>query len=83
MSTFNLYFQSAVKVKWAPDNLDGYLNFYSVSGDGRVTHWSLVKTSLWASDIQEITLSAELHNNGEQPASQSRLLGESLEVRSR
>ena len=24
------------QVKWAKDNLDGYLNFYSVSGDGRV-----------------------------------------------
>ena len=24
------------KVKWATDNLDGYLNFYSVSGDGRL-----------------------------------------------
>ena len=25
----------ALQVKWATDNLDGYLNFYSVSGDGR------------------------------------------------
>ena len=25
-----------LKVKWATDNLDGYLNFYSVSGDGRL-----------------------------------------------
>ena len=25
------------------DDLDNYLNFYSVSGDGRVTNWSLVK----------------------------------------
>ena len=35
------------QVKWAPDNLDGYLNFYSVSGDGRVTNWTIVKTALW------------------------------------
>ena len=25
------------QIKWAKDNLDGYLNFYSISGDGRVT----------------------------------------------
>ena len=25
-----------LQVRWAKDNLDGYLNFYSVSGDGRV-----------------------------------------------
>jgi dynein intermediate chain 1 len=24
------------QVRWGKDNLDGYLNFYSVSGDGRV-----------------------------------------------
>ena len=30
---------SSVQVKWSKDNLDGYLNFYSVSGDGRVTNW--------------------------------------------
>ena len=23
-----------IKVRWTKDNLDGYLNFYSVSGDG-------------------------------------------------
>ena len=32
-----------LKVKWAPDNDDGYLNFHSVSGDGRVSNWTLVK----------------------------------------
>jgi len=38
------------QVRWAKDNLDGYLNFYSCSGDGRVTNWTIVKTSLWHSD---------------------------------
>ena len=38
------------QVKWAKDNLDGYLNFYSVSGDGRVTNWTIVKTALWYTD---------------------------------
>ena len=48
------------KVKWAPDNLDGYLNFFSVSADGRVTNWTIVKTKLWYSDILEIPFNKEL-----------------------
>ena len=35
-----------LQVKWGPDDLDNYLNFYSVSGDGRVTNWTLVKTAI-------------------------------------
>ena len=49
-------------MKWAEDNLDGYLNFYSVSGDGRVTNWTIVKTALWYSDIMLITFSKNLEN---------------------
>lgn len=49
-------------MKWADDNLDGYLNFYSVSGDGRVTNWTIVKTALWYSDIMLITFSKNLEN---------------------
>ncbi len=50
------------QVKWAKDNLDGYLNFYSVSGDGRVTNWTIVKTALWYTDIMSITFSKHLEN---------------------
>ena len=32
-------------LRWVQDNLDGYLNFYSVAGDGRVTNWTIVKVS--------------------------------------
>ena len=42
--------------------MDGYLNFYSVSGDGRVTNWTIVKTALWHSDIMLITFSKNLEN---------------------
>ena len=38
------------QVCWGPDNLDGYLNFYSVSGDGLVNNWTLVKTALWCTE---------------------------------
>ena len=34
------------QVKWVADNLDGYLNFYSVAGDGRVTNWTIVKVTI-------------------------------------
>ena len=33
------------QVKWVRDNLDGYLNFYSIAGDGRITNWTLVKVT--------------------------------------
>ncbi len=55
----------AWQVKWARDNLDGYLNFYSVSGDGRVTNWTIVKTALWFTDIMSITFSKHLENFSE------------------
>jgi len=70
-----------LKVKWAPDNLDGYLNFYSVSGDGRVTSWTIVKTVinllfaikpfalitqvLWFTDVMNIAFSRPLENFSE------------------
>ena len=31
------------QVRWVKDNLDGYLNFYSIAGDGRITNWTIVK----------------------------------------
>lgn len=54
------------QVKWAKDNLDGYLNFYSVSGDGRVTNWTIVKTALWFTDTLNISFSKCLQNFSEE-----------------
>lgn len=54
------------QVQWAKDNLDGYLNFYSVSGDGRVTNWTIVKTALWFTDTLNISFSKALHNFSEE-----------------
>ena len=51
-----------VQVHWAKDNLDGYMNFYSCSGDGRVTNWTIVKTSLWFSDLLVVSFTKELQN---------------------
>ena len=50
------------QVKWASDNLDNYLNFYSVSGDGRVTNWTLVKSALWFNDKLLINFCKNLEN---------------------
>ena len=56
---FHLLFS---QVKWAPDNLDGYLNFFSISADGRVTNWTIVKSKLWSNDILEIPFCKPLAN---------------------
>ena len=48
--------------------MDGYLNFYSVSGDGRVTNWTIVKTSLWNTDILNITFTKQLNNFNQEDA---------------
>ena len=50
------------QVNWAKDNLDGYMNFYSCSGDGRVTNWTIVKTSLWFSDLLVVNFNKQLKN---------------------
>ena len=57
--------KSLNQVKWVRDNLDGYLNFYSVSGDGRVTNWTLVKNCLWHSDQLTISFAKQLTNLAE------------------
>ena len=56
----NLNVQS--KVKWVLDDLDNYLNFYSVSGDGRVTNWTLVKSALLYYDKMFINFTKYLEN---------------------
>ena len=52
--------------KWTRDDLDGYLNFLSVSSDGRVTHWTLVKTCLSVTEILRLSSSKTLLNCGEE-----------------
>ena len=64
-----LLFLCNFQVKWAPDNLDGYLNFYSVSGDGRVSNWTIVKTALWTNDTLLINFCKTLNNLGEESVS--------------
>ena len=53
------------QIKWAKDNLDGYLNFYSISGDGRVTNWTLLKTSMWFKDELKVSFNKSLSSSKE------------------
>ncbi|CAF0920781.1 unnamed protein product [Rotaria sordida] len=51
------------QVCWQKDDLDNNLNFYSVSSDGRVVCWTIVKNDLMYTDVVQLKL--------EKPASQS------------
>ena len=51
------------QVMWANDNLDGYLNFNSISGDGRITNWTIVKSSLWFKDELQLYFKKQLKNS--------------------
>lgn len=39
------------QVKWQKDDLDNNMNFFSVSSDGRITQWTIVKSELRYTDI--------------------------------
>ncbi|NXU47338.1 DNAI1 protein, partial [Turnix velox] len=45
------------QVKWQKDDMDNNLNFFSVSSDGRIVSWTLVKNELVHTDV--IKLSAK------------------------
>ena len=63
-------------MKWAGDDIDGYLNFYATSGDGRVSNWTLIKTTLRCSDILNIEFTKKLNNFTEE--TKNLLRGESF-----
>eukprot|EP00918_Siedleckia_nematoides_P049891 GHVU01109260.1.p1 GENE.GHVU01109260.1~~GHVU01109260.1.p1 ORF type:complete len:711 (+),score=130.97 GHVU01109260.1:17-2149(+) len=44
------------QVRWQKDDLDNNLNFYSVSSDGRVVSWTIVKNELHYTDIIKLRL---------------------------
>ena len=49
-------------MKWADDSIEGYLNFYSASGDGRVTNWTIIKTALTFADAMNVPFCRRLEN---------------------
>jgi len=44
------------EVRWQKDDLDGNLNFYSVSSDGRVVLWTIIKSELHYSDVIQLRM---------------------------
>uniref|UniRef100_A0A667Y3T0 Dynein axonemal intermediate chain 1 n=1 Tax=Myripristis murdjan TaxID=586833 RepID=A0A667Y3T0_9TELE len=49
------------QVRWQNDDMDGNHNFYSVSSDGRVVSWTLVKNELVSTDIIKLTMEGVPH----------------------
>jgi len=44
------------QVRWQKDDLDNNLNFFSISSDGRVVSWTLVKDELYYTDVIRLSL---------------------------
>ncbi|KFU86753.1 Dynein intermediate chain 1, axonemal, partial [Chaetura pelagica] len=44
------------QVKWQKDDMDNHLNFFSVSSDGRIVSWTLVKNELVHTDIIKLSV---------------------------
>uniref|UniRef100_A0A3Q2X687 Dynein axonemal intermediate chain 1 n=1 Tax=Haplochromis burtoni TaxID=8153 RepID=A0A3Q2X687_HAPBU len=53
------------QVRWQSDDMDNNHNFYSVSSDGRVVSWTLVKNELVFTDIIRLTLSGAVSEGTE------------------
>ncbi|XP_043933769.1 dynein axonemal intermediate chain 1 [Protopterus annectens] len=44
------------QVKWQKDDMDNNLNFFSISSDGRIVSWTLVKNELVYTDIIKLSI---------------------------
>nr|XP_034326682.1 dynein intermediate chain 2, ciliary isoform X4 [Crassostrea gigas] len=44
------------QVRWQKDDLENNHNFYSVSSDGRIVHWTIIKNELLFEDVITLTL---------------------------
>ncbi|NXD84116.1 DNAI1 protein, partial [Halcyon senegalensis] len=44
------------QVKWQKDDLDNNLNFFSVSSDGRIVSWTLIKNELVHTDVIKLSV---------------------------
>ena len=47
------------QVKWNEDVLSKNLNFYSISSDGRVTNWTLMKNKLEAEEVIKLKMTID------------------------
>ncbi|CAH8517153.1 unnamed protein product [Heterobilharzia americana] len=53
------------EVRWQPHDLDGNLNFFSISADGRVTSWTLIKNDMGQFDAVILKMIANSADNTE------------------
>lgn len=53
------------QVKWQKDDLDKNLNFFSVSSDGRVVSWTLIKNELVHTDVIRLSVEESVENGVE------------------
>ncbi|XP_056408243.1 dynein axonemal intermediate chain 1 [Hyla sarda] len=53
------------QVKWQKDDLDKNLNFFSVSSDGRVVSWTLIKNELVHTDVIRLSVERSTQDNVE------------------
>lgn len=53
------------QVKWQKDDLDKNLNFFSVSSDGRVVSWTLIKNELVHTDVIRLSAGEPAENGVE------------------
>ncbi|XP_051498697.1 dynein axonemal intermediate chain 1 [Apus apus] len=44
------------QVKWQKDDMDNHLNFFSISSDGRIVSWTLVKNELVHTDVIKLSV---------------------------
>ncbi|XP_067847258.1 dynein, axonemal, intermediate chain 1, paralog 2 [Heptranchias perlo] len=44
------------QVKWQKDDLDNNMNFFSISSDGRIVSWALVKDEIVHTDVIKLTM---------------------------
>ena len=47
------------QVSWQKNDMDGNINFYSISGDGRVVTWKLVKNELQYQDALKLKTTSD------------------------
>ncbi|XP_050402811.1 dynein intermediate chain 2, ciliary isoform X2 [Patella vulgata] len=44
------------QVRWQKDDSDNNMNFYSISSDGRIVHWTIVKNEMIYQDVIKLTI---------------------------
>mmetsp|Transcript_17419 Transcript_17419/g.31401 ORF Transcript_17419/g.31401 Transcript_17419/m.31401 type:complete len:668 (+) Transcript_17419:74-2077(+) len=63
------------EVRWNADESSGTLNFFSISSDGRVSNWFLMKNKLESEEVMELKLISSTANSEDDETSLTGLAG--------